>query len=565
MNRHEESAHQAAAKSLGIVIGRVQKLVHGRLPIPERHVAADQRSQELDRFRKAVEETRQELEHECKQLERLGIHDPMLILEVHRMLLADPELNEKTVELIEREGINAEWALRRRMDEIQAVFASIEDPYLRERSEDIEQVGSRIMQHLQGRRALPELQPNREPTVLVSDDFSPIDVVSLWRFGAAGLIAEQGGANAHSIIVARGIGLPMLVGAHGLMDEVQDGDDIILDAELGRWVCRPSKALLAQYAVFKHALDVVHEDLMVYASRPSRSADGHAMALMANLEFVEEAAMAQKVGAEGIGLFRSEFMFVNARQLPDAPTQARYYRRLIHAVDGKPVIIRLLDIGGDKPLLFRAIAGHEYAGANPALGLRGIRLLKQWPDILDTQLTAILMAAQEGQVKVLVPMVATVEEMEMVRERVERICRRHGWRYDVPVGAMIEVPAAVMIADELASVSDFFSIGTNDLLQYTLAADRNDEEAAALYPARHPAIIKMIEHTAKAGRKHDIPVAVCGELAADDEWTETFLNLDIDALSMSAHHILGIRKHLARLNYRPEHAGGQNREPSSRK
>jgi len=539
------------AKSAGIAIGRVQKLSHGRIPIPELKIAPAQVEDEVARFKAGVARSLRELNEECTQLEKLDILDPLLILEVHRMMLNDPELLDSTAAAIRRELINAEWALRRQVDRIKAVFAEIEDPYLRDRSEDIEQVGSRIIRHLLTADEDRQQPANISQSILIADDFSPLDVVKFWRQGAAGLIAEQGGMNAHNIIVARGIGLPMLVGVSDVLDQARDGDQMILDAELGTWILNPTPHQLEQYALFRDALAIVERDLSVYATRPSVSADGHAMALLANLEFVDEVALLSKVGAEGIGLFRSEFMFMNSSTLPDARQQAEYYARLRAAVQGGPVTVRLLDIGGDKPALFREIAHHDYSGMNPALGLRGIRLLRRWPEVVEQQLLGILLAAQEGPIQVLVPMVATEEEMVWVRELCERICRREGLANHVRIGAMIEVPAAVMIADELAQVSDFFSIGTNDLIQYTLATDRGDEEGDRLYDADHPAVKRMLEQTVASAKRHGIEVSVCGELAADDGWTGFFLRLGVDALSMSTHYILPIRKHLAKLHYRP--------------
>ncbi|RMH60044.1 MAG: phosphoenolpyruvate--protein phosphotransferase [Zetaproteobacteria bacterium] len=540
---------RAVAKSAGIAIGRVQQLAHGRVPIPELKIAPHQAEDEVARFRDGVKRSLNEINEECAQLEKLEVLDPLLILEAHRMILNDPELLESTMESIRRDLINAEWALRQQVDRIKAVFAAIEDPYLRERGEDIEQVGSRIIRHLQGSTEDTGGQAGFAEHILIADDFSPVDVVKFWRLGAAGLIAEQGGMNAHNIIVARGIGLPMLVGANGILGQAKDGDQIILDAELGTWTINPSARELEQYALFRHALAVVERDLCAYATRPSLSADGRAMALLANLEFVDEVALLTKVGAEGIGLFRSEYMFMSASGLPDARQQAAAYSRLVQAVGDGPVTVRLLDIGGDKPALFREIARRDYLGTNPALGLRGIRLLRRWPAVIEQQLLGILLAAQEAPIQILVPMVAAPEEMLWVRALCEKICRREGLRENVRIGAMIEVPAAVIIADELAKVSDFFSIGTNDLIQYALAMDRGDEEGESLYDARHPAIERMITLTADSAKRHGIALSVCGELAADDNWTQFFLDLGVDALSMSTHYILPIRKHLAKLQY----------------
>jgi phosphotransferase system enzyme I (PtsI) len=297
---------------------------------------------------------------------------------------------------------------------------------------------------------------------------------------------------------------------------------------------------------------VVYGDLRPFADQPSQSLNGHAMKLMGNLEFVEEISLAKDVGVDGVGLFRTEFMFLNADVVPDEEQQYQQYVRVVRGMDGKMVVFRLLDIGGDKPALFEQLSGRRYGGENPAMGLRGVRLLLQWPEVLEMQLAAMLRAAEEGPIQVLIPMVTACEEVERVSEMIEQICMVRGLDANVEVGAMIEVPAAAMIADDLAKCCGMFSVGTNDLIQYTLAADRSDEEVGSLYHSGHPAILSLLKQTVRAAKGAGIPVAVCGELASDPEWTETFLNLGMDALSMSLSNILPIRKHLSKLVYQPE-------------
>jgi len=532
------------------VIGRVQRLVSARQPIRERYLLSSELEKEQERLFIAAEAVLQELDVEYAHLLDLGHQAPMLILEAQRMLLLDPELVGKSLDLIRCEKINAEWALRRQMDVIEAVFDRMEDEYLRSKKNDVEQVVHRIMCYLTGQAPRPESINDGEPVILVADDLSPSDIVSLWRLGAAGVICEQGGVNAHSIIIARGIGLPALVGVSDLLKQVKDGDALVLDAERGQWIVHPIDDELIQYERFVKAMAVVRSDLKQFSRRVSQSLNGCCMDIMANLEFREEVDLAVELGVDGVGLFRTEFIFMQDTSPPDEERQYQQYREIVKAMAGSVVTFRLLDIGGDKPALFQQLSGYHYNGENPAMGLRGVRMLLQWPAVLETQVRAILRASEYGRVKILVPMVTSCSEMLAVREVVDACCRDLGVTDVVPVGCMIEVPAAVMVADDLAAVSDFFSIGTNDLIQYTLAADRGDEDMGYIYSPDHPAILQLIKITVKAAQATNIPVTVCGELAANPEWTQIFLNLGLSGLSMSLNSVLIIRRHLSKLEYK---------------
>jgi len=546
----------AAASSSGIIIGRVHKLMHGRQPIPERKMRAAQLDGEITRLMVAVEASVAEIDIERDHLSQIGARDPLMILDMHRMMIADPELVDKAKARIMETHINAEWALRQQMDAIHVVFEQIEDEYLRNRKDDIEQAGRRILRHLLGHNTQHDLLLNSESephhqTIYVGDDFSVGDMVLMWRQGAAGVITEQGGAGAHNIIVARGIGLPALVGASDILTDLEDGDALILDAEQGLWILNAPEQEQSAYNKFIEAIDVCQQELQAYATQPSHSKNGHELKLMANIEFPEEMDIATRVGVDGIGLYRSEFLFINESTLPTEEEQFGQYATLVRHMAGKPATMRLLDIGGDKPWLYHELDGHQYAGSNPSMGLRGVRWLLREKKLLQTQLRAMLRAGEEGPVQILIPMVTTCAEVEQVRELAARCHQSMGLNKPLSIGVMIEVPASVFIADELARVSDFFSIGTNDLMQYSLATDRTDEEVAVLYRPEHPAILELIRMTAVAAKKAGIPVSVCGELAANPLWTETFLNLEMHALSMTLNKVLTIRRYLSRKTYQP--------------
>jgi len=547
---------RAVASSADIVIGRVRKVLRGHQPVPERAIDHAMIEQEVVRLIEAIDAAVQSIDVERNHLLDTGSKDPLMILDSHRMLIVDPDLLDKSSARIRNDCINAEWALRQELDVIQLMFAQIEDEYLRNRKVDIEHAGRRILDHLMGDPAklIGATSLNKrdeEPLIYVGDDFSVSDVVNMWRRGAAGIITELGGSDAHNIIVARGIGLPALVGATGILSDIEDGDSIILDAEQNIWILNPPQSEQLAYVKLKRAISISKKELEAFACKPSLSADGHALKLMANIEFPEELDMADQVGIDGIGLYRSEFLFINESSMPDEDYQAEQYAQLVRRMNGKPVIMRLLDVGGDRPWLYSDLAGHDYGGANPAMGLRGIRLLLRNPELLKIHLSAMLRASDEGPVRIMVPMVTHTEEMEQVRDLAEQCRMRLGLNCSVPIGAMIEVPAAALMAKEMAAVSDFFSIGTNDLLQYTLAADRNDEEVAGLYQPGHAAARQLILLVSSAAKKAGIPISVCGELAANLEWTTFFLNLDMEYLSMSSSHILAIRRYLSRQTYQP--------------
>jgi len=553
VNFRESRRGTAVAASPGIVIGLAQKISPGQMPIPEKEIDADDIQDEIERLEQAIVDSVADLDAERLHLLELESQEPLHILDAQRLMLLDPDLSHKVLEMIRERQINAEWALHQQMSTITEVFEHIEDDYLRARKVDVEQVGMRIMHHLTGQEEKPlSLQTDGEKVILVGNDFTPLEIMRFWRQGAAGFIAEQGGTTSHSIIVARGVGLPALLGAEGVTSQIENNAPVILDGEQGLWITNPDHVTLSEYQRFTQVMDLLQEGLQAYARQPSVSADGHALKLMANMEVNDEVPLAHKIGVDGVGLYRTEFLLYNVDRVPVEEEQFQHYTSVLQGMEGLPVVFRLMDIGGEKPMLFEHIIGHDVCGMNPSLGLRGIRILLRTPDVLRVQLMALLRAADEGEVQILIPMVTHPDEIMRVRGMLDECARELGVQNRIPVGTMIEVPAAVMIADELAKVSDFFSVGTNDLIQYTLAADRSDDEVAYLYDASHPAVECMLRLTVHAAKKAGIPVTMCGEMAADIEWTERLMNMGFDALSMSLNHILPVRQHLRGLHYQPE-------------
>jgi len=534
---------QAAAGSGGIVFGYVQKLDERHQIIPEYRIQQTQCEAEYKRFRAAINQARMVLDSEMLELgSHAHANDLLPILQTHHVMLLDPELLARTQLLIKQELINVEWALKLCLHDFIQAFEHMEDVYLKSRQADIEQVGERIFNALDGSGEAPK----QAKSIVVAADFSPADVVNMWRSDVAGFVAMQGGKDSHAMIVARGVGLSGLAGVHELYEQAKDGDLLILNAKDNTWILCPTHDEQKQLASAQAALLEAREALQAYANMPWQSKDGQQLPLLANIELIEEVPIALKNGVEGIGLFRTEFLFMQSDVLPSEEKQTAYYQAIVKVMAGKPVTFRLLDAGADKLARMHSLLS-DYDGENPALGLRGVRMLLHKPEILQTQLRAILQCAKYAEISILVPMVISVEEMAAVRHMMQDIKAELGIVQDVKLGCMIEVPAAALIANDLAKVSDFFSIGSNDLVQYGLAVDRSDEHVSHLYDVNHQAIKMMIQMAVDAAANEGIPVTVCGELAANTAWTQTFLDMQISALSMTSLHVLTVRKHLKEL------------------
>ena len=416
MIRHTPQRGVAVAASPGIAIGIAQKINQGQSPIPEKTIDAGHVQEETRRLEQAIIDAVAALDAERLHLLSLESQEPLHILDAQRLMLLDTDLSRNVIHMICEKKINAEWALHQQIGTICAVFEHIEDSYLRARKTDIEQVGMRILHYLTGREEKSlSLLANGKQVILVSDDFAPLEIMRFWRQGVAGFIAEQGGINAHGIIIARGIGLPALMGAERAIRHIEDGDPVILDGEQCLWITNPDDAILSEYRLFTRTMDRVQEGLQAYARQASVSADGHALKLMANLEVDDEVPLACEAGADGVGLYRTEFLLAGMDRLPGEDEQFQQYTRVVHGMKGLLVVFRLIDIGGENPMLFQHIIGHAAAGINPSLGLRGIRTLLRNPDVLRIQLMALLRAAEEGEIHILIPMVTHPDEIIQVR------------------------------------------------------------------------------------------------------------------------------------------------------
>ena len=545
--------------SRGVAIGRVHKLHGDDLDVPELQLKAAEIEAECERFSAARQKAKLQLR---KIRERIPADTPREIasfIDTHLLMLDDRTLSDAVTDIIRSERRNAEAALRQQCENLVAVFEQMDDAYLRSRRDDVEHVVVRIQRILlQGEKSL-DLLEHPEPAVIVADDITPADVILLNQQGVAGFITEYGGPLSHTSILARSLGIPAVVGIHQARRLVNDGDEILLDGSAGEAIGKPTDQQRDEYrqrqeaeARFRHMLDELRD-------KPSVTADGAAIQLLCNIELPADTTHAHGVGAAGVGLYRTEFLYMNRSDMPDEDEQYAAYVNVIQAVDG-PITIRTLDLGADKQVDSGRLQGPT--PNNPALGLRAIRLCLKEEDMFRIQLRALLRASAHGPVKIMLPMISNLDELLRARALIDDVkaeLKNEGRSFDpdLPVGVMIEVPAAALAAPMLAQHCDFFSIGTNDLIQYTLAIDRVDDEVNYLYDPLHPAVLQLIHMTIDAGRRYDIEVSMCGEMAGDTHYTRLLLALGLTQFSMHPSSVLEVKKLIRESNLAELKATGQ--------
>lgn len=522
------------AASPGIAIGEPLLVENQPLPVIRVAIPEDRVEGEIARLREAAARVAAHLA-ELKEAAsaRMG-PEFAAILEAHRLLLSDPTLAAEVETVIRRERVCAEWALEEVVRSLLRRFEQLADVYLRERQVDLLDVAAHWQRELQG-RPQPRLV-NGQPRILVADDIPPSQAIQLAAGSVIGFASEAGGLTSHTTIIAKSLGIPAVVGVDGLVEAARQGELVIVDGFEGHVLINPDPALVEVYRWRAQEHLRRQQDLLRQAHLPAETTDGHRVRLLANVDLLHEIEEARRAGAEGVGLFRSEFLFMQtAPMLPDEESQYQVYRRLVEAFPGQVVTIRTYDLGGKK--LAREILGQ--LEANPALGLRGVRLSLARPEFFRTQLRALLRVAGEfpGQVRVMVPMIGHLEEVRTVRVMVERLRREleeEGFAVprELALGAMVEVPAAALLSEHFARELAFFSIGTNDLTQYTLAVDRANRELARTYRPFHPAVLRLIERVVRAGQRAGISVSLCGELAADPLAVPVLVGLGLDELSM---------------------------------
>jgi phosphotransferase system enzyme I (PtsI) len=549
------------AVARGVAIGRAVLVASSRADVVHYFVTPDKVTAEIQRLRVARDAVVDELQRLQKDMPKDAPHELAALLDVHLMLLLDEEMTAGVVHWIKERGYNAEWALTSQLDVIVRQFDEMEDPYLRERKADMEQVGERVLQFLKGTgglvaHAMRPVQPQQElqlgdtdvPLVLVAHDLSPADMLQFKQSVFAGFVTDVGGKTAHTAIVARSLDIPAVVGARTASQLVKQDDWVIIDGDAGVVIVDPSPIILADYGFKQRQGKLERERLARLRHTPAVTLDGQKIELLANIEMPEDTQAAITAGAVGVGLFRSEFLFMGRQgHLPDEEAQYQAYRHAVDGMKGLPVTIRTVDVGADKPL---DDARHDAAHLNPALGLRAIRWCLADPAMFLTQLRAILRAAVHGQVNLLIPMLAHVSEIrqtialiEQARHELDRRGAAHG---PVKIGAMIEIPAAALSLRLFLKHFDFLSIGTNDLIQYTLAIDRSDESVAHLYDPLHPAVLRLIADTIAECHAEGKGVSVCGEMAGDVAMTRLLLGLGLRSFSMHPSQILAVKHQVLR-------------------
>ena len=557
--------------SRGVAIGRAVLVASSRVDVAHYFVDAASVDHEIARLRIARDEVAAELTALQRDLPSEAPAELSALLDVHLMLLHDESLTGATKQWIRDRHYNAEWALSAQLEVLARQFDEMEDEYLRERKADLEQVVERLLRvmargvasaALAHPTAGPAPAPNQrdfageDPLVLVANDIAPADLLQFKRSVFTGFITDVGGKTSHTAIVARSLDIPAVVGAREASRIIRQDDWVVIDGDAGIVIVNPSAILLEEYRFRQRQSEVERARLSRLRHTPAITLDGERVELLANIELPGDAAAALEAGAVGVGLFRSEFLFMNRNgELPGEDEQFEAYKAAVVAMKGLPVTIRTVDIGADKPLERMSVneLRHEHA-LNPALGLRAIRWSLSEPGMFRQQLRAILRASAFGKVKLLIPMVAQLGEARQTLESVARAkqqLREAGRAFtDVQVGAMVEVPAAALMLPSLLRVFDFVSIGTNDLIQYTLAIDRADEAVAHLYDPWHPAVLQLIAQTITQARVAGKDVSVCGEMAGDPSFTELLLGMGLRSFSMHPSQVLSIKQRVLRTDAR---------------
>ena len=501
---------------------------------------------ELARLDEAVGAARQALRAVRDQIPRATPHNIAEFIDTHLLMLEDAALIHEARRIIQDQLCNAEWALARQRDVLVAVFDEMDDPYLRTRRDDVEHVVRHILGFLRGEPAhFADQAADLAGAVVVARDLMPADAIILRHRGAAAFVTEYGGPVSHTAILARSLGVPAVVGVRNITRYLRDGETLVVDAQTGTVLADADATTLAYFRDRMSAAERRRAGLRGLVHRPAVTRDGVAIRLMANLELPEDAEGAQANGAEGIGLYRTEFLYMNREDLPDEEEHLATYLDIMRGVGGMPLTIRTLDLGVDK--YADATGGPNPGVCNPALGLRAIRLCLKEPGLFRPQLRAILRASASGPVRLMLPMVTNAQEVLTILELIAQHkaeLSREGLAFDpgLPVGAMVEVPAAALAARSLARLMDFLSIGTNDLVQYTLAIDRLDDSVNYLFDPTHPAILRLVRMTIEAGTLHHIPVGMCGEMAGDPRFTRLLLGMGLRELSMQPGALLDVKE-----------------------
>ncbi|QSF47003.1 phosphoenolpyruvate--protein phosphotransferase [Paenibacillus tianjinensis] len=533
---------QGIGAAAGVAIGKAFVLPNWEWSLPDTQVNPVDLAKEFERLYEGIRTSKDEIEFIKKEFREVVGPEESSIFDAHLAILDDPVFMSEIRGIIERQYKAAEVAVKEAIDHFVAMFDLLDDEYMKERAVDIKDVGNRLLKHLLG---APEvtLPSDTQPYILVAKELSPSQLAHLNPVYVLGIVTMMGGKTSHSSIMARALGIPLVAGLENkLTSPIQTGDMLVMDGETGTVQIHPDESTVQAYAARRDKQQRKKEQLELLATVEAITKDGASLHLAGNISSVKELDMALKYGAEGVGLFRTEFLYMDRHSFPTEEEQFEVYKLVAEKVGSNSVVIRTLDIGGDKHLDYFQLPEEQ----NPFLGYRAIRISLDRKDMFKTQLTAILRASHFGNVKLMFPMISSVEEVQAAKailNEVKNELDEQGIPYNhkIPVGIMIEVPAAVMIAELLAEEVDFFSIGTNDLVQYVLAVDRMNEQIAHMYHPYHPAVLRMIRMTVQAARDVGIDVSVCGEMAADERSLPLWLELGIRTLSMSPQALLRVK------------------------
>jgi phosphotransferase system enzyme I (PtsI) len=534
--------------SSGIAIGQAHLVSNALLEVVHYQLPLALIEDEINRFSNAITMVKNDLEQIRASLKHSAPAELGSFIGTHLMMLSDKSLSEVPKEIIRNEQCNAEWAIKLQMDDIVEQFEQIEDEYLRERKQDVIQVVERVIKVLLGHPSQLSIQQQssaiqERKVILVAHDISPADAIQFKQHQFAAFITEVGGVTSHTAILARSLNIPSIVALQRARDLINDGELIIVDGNQGVVIVNPDKSILTEYKLRQEQWELEQQKLQRIKLTKAVTIDGASIELLANIEIPEDVAAVKASGATGIGLYRTEFLFMNRREMPDEEEQFLAYKAVAEAMKGAEVTIRTLDLGADKQMNPDSIV----TCANPALGLRAVRLCLSEPQIFNTQLRALLRASHYGKVNILIPMLSTLGELRQTKlllERAKLSLSNENIPFDphIALGGMIEVPAAAINAEAFAKELDFLSIGTNDLIQYTLAIDRTDDTVAHLYNPLHPSVLKLISMTIKAGEKFGKPVSVCGEMAGDSKLTKLLIGMGLRQLSMHPSHVLSVKQ-----------------------
>ncbi|MCB1868000.1 MAG: phosphoenolpyruvate--protein phosphotransferase [Gammaproteobacteria bacterium] len=527
----------------GIAIGNAHLLQRGLIEVSPRFVPFNQIANEIDRYRQAVASARRSLSTVEKKIPRSTWSEIASFIDTHLLMLADAALSEVPIDFIREQNCAAEWALQLQRDALVKVFDAMDDPYLRSRKDDVDHVITHIQKFLLQKKK-GEDSADLQGRIIIAQDLAPADTILLKHQGVAGFVTEGGGPMSHTAILARGLGIPALVGVHHATQILRQGERLIVDGKQGTLLATDEKSILDHYRNLIRKSEQRATSLLMLIKKPAITLDGETAQLMANIELPEDIEATRSLSADGVGLYRTEYLFMNRSGTPDEEEQFTAYSQAVEGLNGLPITIRTLDLGADKRL---DNCSQESTTCNPALGLRAIRLCLKEPKLFRPHLRAILRATALGPVKIMIPMLSNLQEVYQIKamlQETKESLTRDGLDYadNICVGGMIEVPAAALAADAFARELDFLSIGTNDLVQYTLAIDRIDDEVNYLYDPLHPSVLRLIQMVIDAGKRHNIPISMCGEMAGDPRYIPLLLGMGLREFSMQPGSLLEVKR-----------------------